>query len=81
MSDMRRLSRLHPHYGYRRITALLRAEGRRVNRKRAHRLWRLEGLKVLGKRRRGKRLGTFERPASRWKTTGGAIIATGRTIR
>ena len=31
-------------YGYRRITALLRAEGWRVNAKRVERLWRREGL-------------------------------------
>jgi putative transposase len=30
-------------YGYRRITALLRAEGWRVNHKRVERLWREEG--------------------------------------
>jgi putative transposase len=33
-------------YGYRRITALLRREGWRVNRKRVARIWRREGLKV-----------------------------------
>ena len=33
-------------YGYRRITALLRREGWRVNHKRVERLWRQEGLKV-----------------------------------
>ena len=33
-------------YGYRRITALLRAEGWRVNHKRVERLWRQEGLRV-----------------------------------
>jgi transposase InsO family protein len=33
-------------YGYRRITALLRREGWRVNFKRVERLWRREGLKV-----------------------------------
>lgn len=33
-------------YGYRRITALLRDEGWRVNHKRAERIWRQEGLKV-----------------------------------
>lgn len=31
-------------YGYRRITALLRREGWRVNHKRVERLWRREGL-------------------------------------
>ena len=33
-------------YGYRRITAMLRADDWRVNHKRAERIWRQEGLKV-----------------------------------
>ena len=33
-------------YGYRRITALLRTDGWRVNHKRVERIWRQEGLKV-----------------------------------
>ena len=33
-------------YGYRRITALLTADGWRVNHKRVERIWRREGLKV-----------------------------------
>ena len=33
-------------YGYRRITALLRADGWQVNHKRVERIWRQEGLKV-----------------------------------
>jgi putative transposase len=33
-------------YGYRRITALLRAEGWWVNQKRVERIWRQEGLKA-----------------------------------
>lgn len=36
----------YDRYGYRRITALLRAEGWRVNAKRVERIWRREGLKV-----------------------------------
>jgi putative transposase len=36
----------HGRYGYRRITALLRTEGWRVNAKRVERIWRREGLKV-----------------------------------
>lgn len=36
----------HPRFGYRRIHALLRAEGWEINRKRVERLWRLEGHKV-----------------------------------
>lgn len=51
------LARVHPRYGYLRITALLRAEGWRVNRKRVQRLWRREGLKVPRKQRKRRRLG------------------------
>jgi transposase InsO family protein len=49
--------RQHPRYGYRRVWALLRAEGFRVNRKRVHRLWRQEGFKVPRKQRKRRRLG------------------------
>ena len=38
---------VHGRYGYRRITALLRAEGWRVNHKRVERLWRLTEAKTL----------------------------------
>ena len=41
-----RLASAYGRYGYRRITALLRADGWRVNAKRVERLWRREGLKV-----------------------------------
>jgi transposase InsO family protein len=40
------LARAYGRYGYRRITALLRREGWRVNAKRVERIWRQEGLKV-----------------------------------
>ncbi len=35
-------------YGYRRITALLRTDGWRVNHKRVERIWRQEGLSPSG---------------------------------
>jgi transposase InsO family protein len=57
---MLELVRSHPRYGYRRVWALLRAEGFRVNRKRVHRLWRKEGLKVPKKQRKKRRLGSSE---------------------
>jgi transposase InsO family protein len=44
------LSGLHPRYGYRRIWALLRREGRAVNVKAVHRLWKRAGLKLAGPR-------------------------------
>lgn len=51
------LVRAHPRYGYRRVWALLRQEGWRVNRKRVWRLWRREGLKVPQKRHKKRRVG------------------------
>lgn len=54
---MLELVREHPRYGYRRIWALLRREGWRVNRKRIYRLWRAEGLKVPQKQRKKRHLG------------------------
>jgi len=41
-----KLRALYGRYGYRRITALLRQEGWKVNHKRVERIWRREGLKV-----------------------------------
>jgi transposase InsO family protein len=43
-------------YGYRRVTALLRREGWRVNHKRVERIWRAEGLKVPRRQPKRKRL-------------------------
>ena len=40
------LAKQYGRYGYRRITALLRRQGWRVNSKRVQRIWRQEGLKV-----------------------------------
>jgi transposase InsO family protein len=57
VSTMHALAKKHPRYGYRRVAALLRADGWRVNTKRVHRLWRLEGLKIPRKVRKKRRLG------------------------
>ena len=51
-------------YGYRRITALLRAEGWHVNHKRVERLWRQQGLTVPQKQPKRKRL---------WLTDGSCV--------
>lgn len=51
------LSAENPRFGYRRITALLKREGWRVNRKRVQRLWREEGLKVPQRAVKRRRLG------------------------
>jgi len=45
-ADIIALARQYGRYGYRRITALLRAAGWSVNKKRVERIWRREGLKV-----------------------------------
>jgi transposase InsO family protein len=57
VAKMLELVRQHPRFGYRRIWALLRREGFRVNRKRVYRLWRKEGLKVPRRRKKKRRLG------------------------
>ncbi len=46
VNEMVELASEYGRYGYRRITALLRQRGWRVNHKRVERLWRREGLKV-----------------------------------
>jgi len=57
VTRMLELVRANPRFGYRRIWALLRREGWRVNRKRVWRLWRQQGLKVPRKKRKKRRLG------------------------
>ena len=54
--DIVRLAGKYGRYGYRRITALVRAEGWIVNRKRVERIWREEGLKVPAKQPKRGRL-------------------------
>ena len=51
------LSRKHPRYGYRRITALLRRAGRQVNAKRVQRVRYQEGFQVSRRQRRSRRVG------------------------
>jgi transposase InsO family protein len=50
------LASRYGRYGYRRITAMLRMEGWRVNHKRVERLWRAEGLKVPSRQPKRRRL-------------------------
>ncbi len=50
------LATQYGRYGYRRITAMLRNEGWRVNHKRVERIWRREGLKVPQKQPKRRRL-------------------------
>jgi len=50
------LTTQYGRYGYRRVTALLRREGFRVNHKKVERIWRREGLKVPKKQPKRRRL-------------------------
>jgi len=50
------LATQYGRYGYRRITALLKQEGWKVNHKRVERIWRMEGLKVPQKQPKRGRL-------------------------
>jgi len=51
------MSRQHPRYGYRRVTAMLRREGEAINAKRVQRVRRAEGLQVRERQKRMKRVG------------------------
>jgi len=57
------LATRYGQYGYRRMTALLRAEGWRVNHKRVERIWRQEGLKVPQKQPKRGSYGSMTVPA------------------
>lgn len=48
-----------PRFGYRRIAALLRRDGWRVNDKRVHRLWKDLGLQIRRKARKRRRIGVL----------------------
>jgi transposase InsO family protein len=63
-ADIIALALQYGRYGYRRITALLRDAGWRVNKKRVERIWRQEGLKVPQKQPKKGRL---------WLTDGSCI--------
>jgi putative transposase len=56
LKRMVELATEYGRYGYRRVTALLREEGFRVNHKRVERLWRRQGLKVPAKQPKRRRL-------------------------
>jgi putative transposase len=46
VEEVHDLAPRHPRYGYRRVWALLRRRGRRVNKKHVHRLWKRAKLQV-----------------------------------
>ena len=55
--QVRQLAQQHPNYGYRRITAILRREGSKVNYKRVQRVWQQEGLQLPRRKPRKRRYG------------------------
>jgi putative transposase len=55
-NDIISLASKYGRYGYRRITALLKANGWRVNHKRVERIWHEEGLKVPKRQKKRGRL-------------------------
>ena len=62
------LSRAHPRYGYRRVTAVLRREGEEINAKRVQRVRRAEGLQVRERQKRMKRVGESSAQRQRAET-------------
>jgi putative transposase len=72
VAAMRELAQRHPRYGYRRIWAMLRRQGVRVNHKRVYRLWRAHGMTVHVRHRRKRsglpsaRLPEATRPHEMW---------------
>ena len=57
---MHELVRRWSRFGYRRVWAMLRREGFRINRKRVYRLWKREGFKVPQNQRKKRRLGVSD---------------------
>jgi transposase InsO family protein len=56
VEELHRLAQKHPRYEYELVTGKLRQRGWRVNEKRVQRLWRKEGLKVVKRQHRRRRL-------------------------
>ena len=63
------LVREFPRYGYRFIWAKLRQLGWKINKKRVHRIWKQEGLKVPVKKRKKRRLGNSKNSVKRRQST------------
>ena len=85
---LRELAAVRVRFGYRRLTVLLKREGRRVNKKRIHRLYREEGLsmRTSPRKRLASRLRvplpTPTRPNERWSMDFvSARLADGRWFR
>jgi putative transposase len=66
---LRDIARARPRFGYRRLCALLQAEGHQVNHKRVARLCREEGLRVRGNTRKRRRIGVSTAPDGRLRSS------------
>ena len=62
LAAMRRLARLYPRFGYRRVTIFLRREGYSMSFDRAWRLWQSEALQVPKKKKRRRATASRPRP-------------------
>ena len=51
-----KLEKMYGRYGYRKVSALLRISGWRVNYKKVERIWREEGLQLPDRHKRKRRL-------------------------
>ena len=67
--EMRKKAVANPRYGYRRVAALLRGEGWKVNNKRVHRLWKQEGFRVKKNTIKKRRVGKEENGSQRMQAT------------
>lgn len=57
IKKVHKLAVRNSRYGYRRIAVLLRREGCKINKKRVHRIWKLEGLSLPLRRPSRRRIG------------------------
>lgn len=70
MARLHELVKENPRRGCRYMTALLRSEGWRVNKKRVHRLWKREGFKVPRKVRKKRAVGDASNACDKRVATG-----------
>jgi putative transposase len=81
---VRQVAMVRPTFGHRRVWAMLRREGRRVNHKRVHRLMKVEGLLQPAHFPRPRRISTgnlsAQRPNQKWSTDLTEILTTDRGV-
>lgn len=75
VSQIVSLATRNGRHGYRRVTALLRNDGWRVNHKRVERIWRQEGLQVLKKQPKRGRLWLNDGSSIRLRSDNGPEFA------